>query len=225
MLTSGAASAQLVTININLPKLTWPSGRSAPVQIQLPPARAALKNVFPPGYDAAEACQTVKIDGNGYLNLTWPARFPNAEKQEVFMADYRLNCPNFTIEHLRYKSLTVRGLSLPQLVPLLESNGREQPYLMLAYDTVIEVGEGNNLLATTYKDEAPRKELVVVARQAGRDPVALVFNGAEQPFSFDPAQALEVYQKANSSLFWGRMVYNHNERLIHFDREYPFPYK
>lgn len=215
-LSGAPATAQNV---ITLP--TLPSFVQRAVAPLLPPQRPRLKDVFPAGYDATAACVDLLIEGDGDLRVNFPARFPEPRRAEDFRGDYRLNCPTYTIERVRGKSMTVIGLTPAQLRPLLEEDYYDQAYLFQVKNIELQFGEGNTLLPVVNGDDEPDDSAVVAVRQPGTALQPVIFDGGVQGIAYDPARSLEIFQRGGT--FWERMVWDAGSRVMIFDREFPFP--
>lgn len=211
------ASAQ---VTITLPSLPGVVRQIRPL---LPPAPPKLKNVFPDGYDAAEACASLQLDGDGDLEVSYPARFPEPKRSDRLTSDYRLNCPQFVIERVDDKSLTIIGLSPAQLRPFLKLDSYDLPYLFRIDDAELLFGEGSTLIPTVREGQDVSDSLVVAVRQPGTALQPIVFDGGVQGIIYDPAKPLEIFQKARFSTPWQRMVWDAANRVILFDITYPFP--
>lgn len=217
LLVLGSAQAQGLSFNFQIPN------------ILLPAAKPVLKDIIPKGYDTSVLCNlnvtapAFELAGDGDLTVNWPAQFPNPKRTERFTNNYRLNCPNFVVERVDGKSLTVLGLTPPQLYGILDADYDNHAYLYSIRNVQVEFGEGNSILATTPDDDDPRESVVIATRQPGQGLKVLVFDGAKQDVAFDPAQPVEIFAKSGSTEHWQRMVVDWDKRLIHFDVTYPFP--
>lgn len=177
--------------------------------------------MFPAGYDSTKACESIKLDGNGDVEFTWPAAFPNPQRTVHYvLKDYRLNCPTFTIERITDKYMKVQGLTPAQLVPLLNVDNYDVPYLMREGNVMLEFGEGNTIYTRVKGDRADRR-IVLAALQSVGDFKALAFDGGFQDVTFDPSLPVTIFNREGT--FWEKMTWDDTSRTMVFYVTAPFP--
>lgn len=183
-----------------------------------------IKDVFPAGYDAAEACASVQLF-KSYAAYTLPARFPDAATDKQANGDFRLNCPTFTVGRTEDQSLTISGLTLPEVDALLDRSGTEMRLAMWEYTRLDLMTPG--VLRTVTRDgtsEVPRKDLVLAVRQPGGPLMSLVFNGQATDVKYDPSRPIEVFSNAESGSFseFNKVTIDLPNKTITFE-DAPFP--
>ena len=183
-----------------------------------------VRDVFPAGYDAAEACASVQLF-KGYAAYTLPARFPDPVTDKQAHGDFRLNCPAFTVVRIDDKSLTVMGLTPAELDAVLDRSGNEMRLGMWEYTRLDMATPG--VLRTVTRDGTsvvPRSGLVIAVRQPGGALMPLVFNGQATEVKYDSTRPVEVFSNAESGSYseFNKVTIDTPNKTITFE-DTPFP--